>query len=126
MLRSVAEFMYDTMVASLLSTNPIVGSRIDELTKQLESTGETVESLTAKLSDIKDAREKIKRENGSLVMMTRTETERSKNDIFVQRDGALSRYKSVLQYVLGIVEEEEELNASYTDTSAQLLLLLQE
>lgn len=75
------EKMNDVVVTSSPGMGKIFDPRIDKLTELLASTGTEGASFTAKYSDLKNAREKAKRELQMFVRNLRTETKTSE-DLF--------------------------------------------
>lgn len=83
-------------------------------------------SLTTKLPDLKDARDKVGRKHENLVGRIQTETKSSEKHITVERDNTLSRYHGVLRSVRGIVRAADECNTRHPNTLAQLRLFFKE
>lgn len=67
-----AELMNDAVITSSPGAVKVVDSRIDELTGRLASTGVELLSFTAKMSDLKDARDMTEREYEGLARRIRT------------------------------------------------------
>lgn len=113
------------MVMLSHGTSMTVDPRIDELTWQLARGKAEVVSITAKLFDLKDARNKTEREHEELVKNICTETKMLEDHVVAEWNGALSCYHGLLRSIRGIVSSDDENSASHTDTLTHLRLLLE-
>lgn len=121
-----AAWVDGAVVASLSGADSINDSCIDELTGQLESTSAEVISLTAKLLDLEDVRDKARQVHEDLLKKIRTEAETPQERTLAERDGALLCYHGVLQSIRGIVKAADERSDDYIETLTQVRPLLEE
>lgn len=116
------ELVDDAVVASPPGTDNVVDSRIDELSERSESIREKVISLTAKLSDSGEARDKEEQKSEKHLKTVGTEAIVLAELIVAKWDGALSYHHDVLRSIRGTVMAADERNAAYTDRLTQLRL----
>lgn len=83
-------------------------------------------SLTTKLSDIGDARDKAGQEHEDLFKKVPTEAESSEEYFTAKRSDSLFRYYNVLRSTRGSFKVADECNACYIDTLTQLRLVFDE
>lgn len=115
----------DTVVMSP-GTVDAIELRIDVLSGQLSSTKAEVMSLTSKVYNLEEARDRASLEHAKLLQKLRAEAKMSEGCPSLKRNGASPRYHGVLQSTQRIVKAADEQNAGHADTLRQLRQLFEE
>lgn len=102
------ELKDDAMVTSSPDAGTIFDPLIDKLAGQLAITRAEVVALTAKVSDMEDARREVEQEHEDIVKKMRKETKKLKDLVIAEYNGASSPYHGVLRSIRGIVKVADD------------------